>query len=105
MASPTVQLESIMISLPVDAHEERSAAAVDIVDSYLLEDIEEYVLVKLSGEVVNIMGNVNNRCIPFVVMKLIESAIHEVKKIIVWLHIICDVMVRYIQELLGRYGI
>ena len=73
MASPTVQLEILMISLLIDTHEGRDVAAADVVGSYLLEDMEDYVLVKLIGDVVNIMCEINNRFIPFVVMEMIKK--------------------------------
>ena len=60
VASPTVQLESLILSLLVDAHKRIYVATVDVVGAYLLVDMENFVLVKLSNEVVNIMCNVNN---------------------------------------------
>ena len=67
--SPIAQLESILLSLLVGAHEGSDVATTDVVGAYMLVDMEDYVLVKLSDEVVNIMCNVNNRYIPFVAME------------------------------------
>ena len=54
----------------------------------------DYVLFKISGGVVYIMFEINNRYISFVVMKNDKkSIIHEVNKSIVWLHAIYYVMV------------
>ena len=59
VSSPTVQLESLMITLLIDATEKRDVATADIVGAYLLADIDDYVLVKLTGETVGIMCQVN----------------------------------------------
>ena len=59
MSSPTVELESLMISLLINAHEHRDVATANIVGAYLLADIDDFVLVKLNGETVDIMCQVN----------------------------------------------
>ena len=76
VASPIVQLESIMLSLLVDAHKGRDVATTDVVGTYILADMNDYVLVKLNGEVENIRCDVNNRYIPFVVMKNDKKVIY-----------------------------
>ena len=58
-----------MVSLLLDVYKCRDVATMDVLGAYLLTDMDDYVLVKLSGEVKNIMCEVNNRYIPFVVMK------------------------------------
>ena len=42
----------------------------------MMVDMEDYVLVKLSGEVVNIMCDVNNIYIPFVVMEYDKKVLY-----------------------------
>ena len=45
MASPTVQLEIIILSLLVDAYTGRDIATEDAVGTYMLADMNDYVLV------------------------------------------------------------
>ena len=75
MASPTLQLENLILSLLVDAHKGRDVATADVVGTYLLADMED-LLVKISGEVVNIMCDSNNRYIPFVVIEHDKKVIY-----------------------------
>ena len=65
-ASPTVQLESLMLSLIVDAHEGRDVATADVVGAYLLADMDDYVLVKIGGDAAQIMKRVNKNYEQFV---------------------------------------
>lgn len=44
-----------MLSLMIDAIEGRDVATTDIVGAYLLADMDEYILIKLNGNVVDIM--------------------------------------------------
>ena len=69
MAPPALQLKSIILSLLVDVHEVRDVVTVAVLGVYILADMEDYLLVKLSSEVVNIMCEVNNRYIHSVVME------------------------------------
>ena len=59
MSSPTVQLESLIITLLVDANEKRDVATAGIVGAYLLADIDVFLLVKITGKSVDIMCQVN----------------------------------------------
>ena len=59
VSSPTVQLESLMISLLIDAHKRRDVAMADVTGAYLLANMNDFVLVKISGSSVDIMCKVN----------------------------------------------
>ena len=50
VASPTVKLESLILSLLIDAHENRDVATVDVVGAYLIAGMKDHVIVKLTGE-------------------------------------------------------
>ena len=50
-----VQLESILISLIIDALELRDVAAYNILGAYLFANMKDFVLIKLAGESVKIM--------------------------------------------------
>jgi len=49
-AAPTLQLESLFLSLMIDANEHRDVATCDIVGAYLMADMPYYVLVRLTIE-------------------------------------------------------
>jgi hypothetical protein len=68
-ASPTVSTDALMISLMIDAKERRDVATTDVVGAYLLADMDEYVLLKLTGESVDIMCTVNAKYVAFVVIE------------------------------------
>ena len=59
VSSPTIQLESLMITLLIDAHEKLEVATVDVVGAYLLATIEDFVIVKVDGASAHIMCEVN----------------------------------------------
>ena len=68
VASPTVGLESILSTLLVDAHEGRAVGIFDIPGAYLHAEMpkEKLVIMKLRGEFVDIMCEVNPKYKPFV---------------------------------------
>lgn len=55
MVSPTVHLESLLMTWTIDAYKGRDAGSVDIAGAFLLSDIVDFVLVKLTGDAVNVM--------------------------------------------------
>lgn len=59
MASPTIQLNSPLLTLIIDAHECRDVATADVVGAYLMADINDFVLVKIREESVDIICLVN----------------------------------------------
>ena len=60
LAPPTIQLESLLLSLIIDAFEKRDVATADVVGAYLMASMEEFVLVKLTGDSVDIMCKVDD---------------------------------------------
>ena len=61
IASPTVQLQSPMLSLLIEYIEQRCVATADVVGAYLLAVMNDCVLVKLTGNTLHLMGQVNNK--------------------------------------------
>ena len=58
-SSPTaVSSDAIMLTLVVDALERRDVATADIAGAYLNADVDDFVLMKLEGEDVNLMCDV-----------------------------------------------
>ena len=58
-ASPTTALESLLITLLIDAWEERDVATADVVRAYLNAYMEDFVIVKLVGNEVDIISKLN----------------------------------------------
>lgn len=58
-SSPAIHLESLLLTMMVDAHEGRDVATADISGAYLLADMKDYVLVRLEGESADIMCKVD----------------------------------------------
>ena len=69
VSSPTVHLESLMITLLIDAHEGRDIATADIVGAYLLAKLDDFVIVKITGPTVDIMCQVNEKFKCFITME------------------------------------
>ena len=65
-----------MISLMIDAKERRDVATADIEGAYLHVDMEDFVLLKLVGEAVNIMCQVNPKYEKFVVIENGEKVLN-----------------------------
>ena len=93
--SPTIKLESLLMSLVIDAKEKRSVATADIVGAYLLADMKDKVIVKLTGESVRIMCKNNSKYNDFVTkeknkeiiyLKLDKALYGCVQSALLWYH-------------------
>ena len=69
ITSPTVQLESIILSLVIDGKENRDVATSDIKGAYLFAPMEDFVLVKLKGDALDIMCKLNKHYRKHVIME------------------------------------
>ena len=67
--SPTVSTDALMISLIIDAKERRDVATADVEGASLQTDMEDFALLKLFGEAVHIMCQVNPKYEKFVVIE------------------------------------
>jgi len=54
-ASPTVSTDALLISLIVNAHEQSDVAVADVVAAYLKAYMNDYILLKFTGDAVDIM--------------------------------------------------
>ena len=68
-ASPTVGLESLMMTLMVDANEDRDVATADVAGAFLKGNMEDFVLIKLMDEEVDIMCKVDKIYENYVVLE------------------------------------
>jgi Reverse transcriptase (RNA-dependent DNA polymerase) len=64
--SPTVSTDALMVSLMIDSLEQRDVATADVTGAYLNADMDEFVLIKLSGDATDIMCTANNEYKNFV---------------------------------------
>jgi hypothetical protein len=54
-ASPTVSTTALMISIAIDAYEARDVATADVAGAYLNADMDDFVIIKFTGESVDIL--------------------------------------------------
>ena len=54
-------MESLILSLLIDAKEKRDVATADVVGAYLLTEMQDYTLIRVMGESAEIMCKVNNK--------------------------------------------
>ena len=78
--SPTVALESLLTTLAIDAKEKRDVATADVAGAFLHGIMEDFVVIKLVGDEVDIMCNVDGKYRQYVVYE------HGKKTIYLQLH-------------------
>jgi Reverse transcriptase (RNA-dependent DNA polymerase)/Zinc knuckle len=92
-ASPTIATDALMITLMVDAAERRDVATADVVGAYLHALMPDYVLMKLVGDAVDIICDVNPRYREFVAiehgrkvlyLRLLKALYGCVKSALLW---------------------
>jgi hypothetical protein len=92
-ASPTVSLESLILSLMIDAHEGRDVATADVAGAFLKGDMPDFVLIKLLNEEVDIMCEADNEYKKFITyegsnkvmyMQLSKALYGCMKSAIIW---------------------
>ena len=67
--APTVSLESLIMTLMVDANEDRDVATADVAGAFLKGDMEDFVLIKLMDEEVDIMCKVDETYKEYVIQE------------------------------------
>ena len=69
VASPTVQQESLILSMIIDARENRDVAIADVVGAYLLASMDDYVLVKVTGRAVETLCDISSEYKQYVTLE------------------------------------
>jgi len=69
VSSPTIQLESLILSLIVDAFERRDIATADIAGAYLNANMPDFILIKLREDSVDILCACNSKYLKYVTME------------------------------------
>jgi hypothetical protein len=67
--SPTLSTDALMITILIDASEGQDVATADVAGAYLHAKMEDFTLLKMEGESVDIMCNVCNEYKAFVCYK------------------------------------
>ena len=67
--SPTVHLESLLLTIMIDAFEHRDVATADIAGAFLLADMPEFIVVRLKNEVVDILCEANPEWKSYVIIE------------------------------------
>ena len=85
VASPTAALESLIVTLLIDAYKGRDVAIYDVSDAYLQASLSskgsnERVLMKLEGDLIDIMAKVNP--------EYAKNVIHEHSKEVLYMEIL-----------------
>ena len=107
-ASPTVLLEALMMSLMIDAFEGRDVATADVGGAFLHGEMKDFVLLKVTGESVDIMCKVNPGYEEYVTMEngkrvlylqLLKALYGCVKSALIWYDLFTSVLVKMDFEL------
>ena len=69
VASPTIQQESLILSLLIDARERRDVSTADVVGAYLLALMDDYVLIKLTGTPIDTLCNISQEYVKYITME------------------------------------
>jgi hypothetical protein len=75
-ASPTIATDALILSIIIEAYEGRDVATADIAGAYLKALMKDFVLMRLSGETVRILCEMNPKHKPFVVSKNGERVLY-----------------------------
>ena len=60
VTSPTIHLESLILSMVIDGHERRDVATCDVSRAFLILDINSFIIIKLDGNVVDMICETND---------------------------------------------
>ena len=88
-------MTSLILSLLIDAEKGRDVATADVVGVNLMTDMKDKVIVKLTGDAVDIMCEVNKNIFLSYQEKKEESNLRKTKKGIIWVYVVCNYMVQY----------
>ena len=75
-ASPTVSTNALVLTIIVDAHENRDVGTADVAGAYLKADMNDFVIMKFTGESVDILCEMNPAHTPFVVIENGKKALY-----------------------------
>jgi hypothetical protein len=92
-ASPTATMDALLLTILIDAYERRDVGTADIVGAYLKAQMDDFVLMKFTGESVDILCKMDPRYLDFVTMagktkvvyvRLVKAIYGCVKSALLW---------------------
>ena len=92
-ASPTVATDALFLTILIDAYEKRDVGTADVAGAYLKALMDNYVLMKFSGDSVDILCRMNPDHTPFVAVesgkrvlyaRLVKAIYGCVKSALLW---------------------
>ena len=92
-ASPTVATDALLLSIIIDAHEGRDVATADVAGAYLKAYMNDFVIMKFTGQSVDILCEMNPEHVKFVTtekgvkvlyVRLIKALYGCVKSALLW---------------------
>ena len=93
VTSPTIHLESLILSMVIDGHERRDVATCDVAGAFLIPDIDSFIIIKLDGDMVDIMCEANHKYKNYVTyecgkkvlyMRLLKSLYGIIQAALLW---------------------
>ncbi|KAG7372416.1 reverse transcriptase RNA-dependent DNA polymerase [Nitzschia inconspicua] len=100
-ASPTISIDALLVSLMIDAKEQRDVAMADVEGAFLHAWMDDFVLMKITGQSVDIMCSVNPAYAKFVVMengvktlyvRLLKALYGCVKSALLWYNLFASTL-------------
>jgi hypothetical protein len=100
-ASPTLSTDALLLTILMDAYESRDVATADIAGAYLNAFMKDYVLMKFTGESVDILCTLNPKYRKFVVIekgikvlyvRLIKALYGCVKSALLWYELFSETL-------------
>jgi Reverse transcriptase (RNA-dependent DNA polymerase) len=92
-ASPTVATDALMLTIMVDAHENRDVGTCDVAGAYLKVTMKDFVIMKFTGESVDILCEMNSEYCKYVCIengvkvlyvRLLKAIYGCVKSVLLW---------------------
>ena len=102
-SSPTASSDAILLTLVIDALERHNVATADVAGAYLNADMEDYVLMRLTGDDVGLMCDVNpaykdyvtnERNQPVLYLRLAKALYGCVKSTMLWYRLFTSTLKR-----------
>ncbi|KAG7347353.1 reverse transcriptase RNA-dependent DNA polymerase [Nitzschia inconspicua] len=99
--SPTISIDALLVSLMIDAKEQRDVAMADVEGAFLHAWMDDFVLMKITGQSVDIMCSVNPAYAKFVVMengvktlyvRLLKALYGCVKSALLWYNLFASTL-------------
>jgi hypothetical protein len=101
ITSPTVTNEGLMMTLVIDAMEDRAVGTGDVPGAYLHADMDDFVILKLTGEMVDIFCQMNSEYEQYVTfengkkviyLQLLKALYGCIKSAMLWYNLFTDTL-------------